>query len=158
MFSGQCKRILGESRLSSQGRSYLLFSKHRLDFVHSLSNCGILKDTKSFKQLQDCLLPLRKQLLALACVLQFVGVLSCALRGCGFDSWWGHVPGLQVPSPVRGHMGGNQSMFLSHINVSLPPPPSSLKVIKKCPWVRIKKTQLLDLVTIKMFLILLLLF
>ena len=35
-------------------------------------------------------------------------------KGHRFDSWSGHVPGLQVWSWVGGHMKGNQSMFLSH--------------------------------------------
>ena len=40
---------------------------------------------------------------------------------CRFDSWSGHIPRLQVRSPVRAHMGGNQLMFLSHIDVSFSP-------------------------------------
>ena len=50
---------------------------------------------------------------------------------CRFDSLSGHVPGLWVWSPVGVCMRGNQLMFVSHINVSLPiflPPfPPSLK-------------------------------
>ena len=38
----------------------------------------------------------------------------------GFDSRSGHMPGLQVQSPFRAHTKGSRSMFLSHINVSLP--------------------------------------
>ena len=45
-----------------------------------------------------------------------------------FDSWSGHMPGLQVQSPFGAHPRGNQLMFLSHIDVSLsfslPSPPS----------------------------------
>ena len=52
---------------------------------------------------------------------------SHKLKGPGFDSQSGRMPGLQVQSPVRAHAVpgwkctmGNQSMFLSHIDVSLP--------------------------------------
>ena len=37
----------------------------------------------------------------------------------GSDSWSGHIPRLQVQSPVGVRMGGNGLMFFSHINVSL---------------------------------------
>ena len=36
------------------------------------------------------------------------------------DSWCRHMLGLQVWSWVGAHARGNQSMFLSHINVSFP--------------------------------------
>ena len=39
----------------------------------------------------------------------------------GFDSQLEQVPKLQVQSPVRALMGGNQSMFLSHRYFSLSP-------------------------------------
>lgn len=45
-------------------------------------------------------------------------------RGCGFESRLRHMPGLQVQSLVRPHMGGDISMFL--ISFSLSPSPSSL--------------------------------
>ena len=51
---------------------------------------------------------------------------SCKVINSLFDSWSGHKPGLQVPSPVGAY---NPSMFLSHINVSLPR--SKNKVFKK---------------------------
>lgn len=58
----------------------------------------------------------------------------------------GHVPRLQVrsPDPTGVRVGGNQSMYLSDINVSVslsPPsfPPSLLLSLKKYPPVRIKK-------------------
>ena len=42
----------------------------------------------------------------------------------------GHIPRLQVHSPIGAHMGGKQWMFLYHINVSLcVSPPLSLKSI-----------------------------
>ena len=44
----------------------------------------------------------------------------CKLQGCWFNSRSGHMPGLQVSSPVGVCEGGNQSMFLSHVIVSLP--------------------------------------
>ena len=42
-------------------------------------------------------------------------------KHCRFDSQSGHIPRLQVQSLVRVHTRGNQSMFLSHINVFLSP-------------------------------------
>ena len=50
-------------------------------------------------------------------------------KGCGFDSQSGHMPGLWVQSLGGVHTGGNGSMFLSHVNISLSLPfslPSSL--------------------------------
>ena len=41
-------------------------------------------------------------------------------KGCWFDSWSGHMPGLHVWSPVGVRMGVNQLMFLCHIDMSLP--------------------------------------
>ena len=50
---------------------------------------------------------------------QLVGVLSHKLGGCGFDSRSGHIPRLQVWSPVKARIRGTYSMFLTHIDVSL---------------------------------------
>ena len=50
---------------------------------------------------------------------QLVGASSHAPKCCRFNTESGHIPRLQVQSPVRVHMGGNQLMFLSHISVSL---------------------------------------
>ena len=47
-------------------------------------------------------------------VALFVGVLSTTPKVYGFDLRSGHMPGLQVQSLVRAHMGGNQLMSLSH--------------------------------------------
>ena len=47
-------------------------------------------------------------------------VSSRKVKVCRFDSWSGHMPGLPVQSPVRAHMGGNRSKFLSHTDVFLP--------------------------------------
>ena len=52
-------------------------------------------------------------------VVQLVGASPHTPKGCRFNSWSGHIPRLRVQSPVRAHTGDNQSMFLSHINVSL---------------------------------------
>ena len=46
-------------------------------------------------------------------------VLSCKRKGGEFNSWSGHMPGLQVWSPAGACARCNRSMFLSHINVSL---------------------------------------
>ena len=45
---------------------------------------------------------------------------SCKPKDHGFNSQSGHMHGLGVWSPVGVHRRGNQSMFLSHIGVSLP--------------------------------------
>ena len=47
-------------------------------------------------------------------------VSSHKVKGYWLDSQSGHVTGLQVQFPVRVHMRGNQLMFLSHVDVSLP--------------------------------------
>ena len=47
-------------------------------------------------------------------------VLSCKAKSRQFDSQSWYVPALQVWSPVGTHARGNQSMFLSHTDVSLP--------------------------------------
>ena len=46
---------------------------------------------------------------------------SHKVRGCQFDSRLGHMPGLQAQSLIGLPARGNQSMFLLHIGVSLPP-------------------------------------
>ena len=74
-------------------------------------------------------------------VAQFIGVLDCALKGCGFNSWSRHIPKLPVQLLVRVRTGGSPSMFLSYINVSLSlssPHPLFLESIIY-PQVRIKK-------------------
>ena len=60
---------------------------------------------------------------ALASMAQLFGVSSCKPKGHGFNSQSGHIPRLWVRSLVGAHTGGNQSMFLSYINVSLSLPP-----------------------------------
>ena len=52
-------------------------------------------------------------------VAQWIGASFCIPKGWGFDSWSGHLPRLQVRSPI-----GNQLMFLSYIDVSLSLPRS----------------------------------
>ena len=47
-------------------------------------------------------------------------VLYHRAKGHQFYSWSEHMLGLQVWSLVGAHMRGNQSMFLSHIDVSFP--------------------------------------
>ena len=56
----------------------------------------------------------RKMRIALAGVAQLIGALSCTLKVGGLIPS-GHIPSLWVGVC----MGGNQSMFLSHIDVSL---------------------------------------
>ena len=74
-------------------------------------------------------------------VFQLVGMSSSTLKVYRFHSQSGHIPRLWVQSPVRVLVGGNQSMFLSHINASL-----SLSLSLSLPsiniaFVRIKKEQ-----------------
>ena len=57
--------------------------------------------------------------------------LSRKAKDCLLDSWSGHVPGLQVQSPVTVHTKSSQSMFLSHTDVSLPLSPSLPLLSKK---------------------------
>ena len=45
---------------------------------------------------------------------------SYKAKGHGFKPWSGDMPGMQIQSPVRVHTRGNESMCLSHIDVSLP--------------------------------------
>ena len=63
---------------------------------------------------------------ALAGVAQLVGASSCEPKGRGFNPWSGHTPRLWVRSPVRAHTRGNQSMFPTHVEGSLPPFPSKI--------------------------------
>ena len=60
-------------------------------------------------------------------------VPACEPKGGWFDSQSGHMPGLQARSLVGGRLRGNPSMYLSHIDVSPPPPslPVSLKTKTK---------------------------
>ena len=69
--------------------------------------------TKEFRQI------IKKHERALARVALLVGASFCTAKGWGFNSQPGHIFRLQVQSPVQAHMGGNQSMFLFHIDVSL---------------------------------------
>ena len=70
--------------------------------------------------------------------------LSHKAKGRWFDSWSGHMPGLRLWSPVGTHTRGNQSMFLSHINVSLCLLPLLLS-LKKIIKVKVKGILLVDL-------------
>ena len=45
---------------------------------------------------------------------------SYKVKGHQFNSWSGHMPGLQVQSQVGAHTRSNESVFLSRIDVSLP--------------------------------------
>ena len=53
---------------------------------------------------------------------------ACEPKGHRFDSWSGHMPGLQAKSMVGSVQEAiNQSMLLSHIPVSLPLSKNKLK-------------------------------
>ena len=80
----------------------------------------------------------KREGLALACLAQLLGALSCE-----FDSQAGHIPRLQVQSPAGARRRRQQCFSLSlFLSPSLSPPTThphllSLKAMKKCPWVRI---------------------
>ena len=84
-------------------------------------------------------------------VAQSVEALSHAPKGCSFDPWSGLISRLWVGSLVRVHTGGNRSMSLSHINVSLslslcsPPPSSFSNINEHIPGWGFKKRQWGDL-------------
>ena len=73
---------------------------------------------------------MKKKSFALAGVAQWVGVSLGTPKGWGFDFRSGHIPRLQVPSLVGACVEGNQSIFLSHINVSFSHPHLSLSLSK----------------------------
>ena len=56
---------------------------------------------------------------ALTSVAQLVGASAHKPKGHWLDSQSGHMPGLQVESPVGACAGGNWRMFLSYTDVSL---------------------------------------
>ena len=60
-----------------------------------------------------------------------VGASSHKPKGHWSDAWLGHTLGLQVWSPVGACTRGNQLMFFLHMDVSLPPPFSKDKILKK---------------------------
>ena len=71
------------------------------------------------------LIKLKQKITALT---EVAGLVEHA-KGLGFNSWPGPMPRLRVRSPVGVGTKGNQSMFLSYIDVSLPfflPPSPSL--------------------------------
>ena len=61
----------------------------------------------------------KKKTTALNNVAQLDGALTCKSKGRGFDSLSGHMPRLQVWSPVGVHTGGNQWIFLTWMFLSL---------------------------------------
>ena len=77
-------------------------------------------------------------------VAQLVGVLSRATIGCGFDSWSGHIPRLQVRCwSVRGREATDPCFLLTSMFLSLFLPTSlSLKINKNVSSVWIKKKPL----------------
>ena len=52
-------------------------------------------------------------------VAKFLECCPMHQKFAGLISWSGHIPMLQVPSPMEAHMGGSQSMLPSLIDVSL---------------------------------------
>ena len=62
---------------------------------------------------------IRQKVLCPCQVAQLVGALSLTPKGCGFDPQSGYTSRLWVLALVRVHMRGNQSMFHSHIDLSL---------------------------------------
>ena len=96
--------------------------------IHLLPLVEIKRTLKAF---DGCFYSLKLKIdsVGLAGVVQLVEALSHKPKGSGLVSWSGHITRLWVHSPVRVCIRGNQPMFLSHINVSLPlslPPTPSL--------------------------------
>ena len=80
---------------------------------------------------------LKSDIPTLASAAQLVGESSHKPKVCSLDSQSGHMPRLRVRSQCRhvrslvwAHMGGNQSMLLSHIDVFLSLPLSLLSLYK----------------------------
>ena len=65
---------------------------------------------------------------SLGWVAQLPRALARTPTGYGFNPSSKHIPRLYVRSPIRARMGGNPSMFLSHISVSLSLPSSLSKI------------------------------
>lgn len=63
---------------------------------------------------------------ALASIARLVGASPHTPKGRGFHFQSRYIPRLQVLSPVVTLIGDNQSVFLSHIDVSVSPPFLSL--------------------------------
>ena len=111
---------------------------------------GILKETQESKLLTALEIRITAQTTvgfkddfsSLTGVAQLVGTLFHKPKRHRFDFQSGHTPRLRVQSPVGACTRGNQSMFLTHINVFSPSLslPSSLPKSneKKCPQVRVK--------------------
>ena len=72
------------------------------------------------KYVRDKKLSMRKIIKALASVAQLVRASFHKSKGYGFDSQSGHMPRSWVQTPIRVHTRGDQLLFLSHIDVSLP--------------------------------------
>lgn len=64
-------------------------------------------------------------------VAQLIGASPCTLKGGGFHSQSGYMPRWRVQSWVGAHAGGNQSMFLAHIGVTLSLPLSKINFKEK---------------------------
>ena len=61
-----------------------------------------------------------KNKIALAGVSQWIECPPVKQKGHRFNSQSGHMPGLQARFPSWEHLRGNQLMYLSHIDLSLP--------------------------------------
>ena len=64
----------------------------------------------------------------------FGWVLSRTTEGCGFKSQWGHISGLRGLSLIRAPFRGDQSIFLSHIDLSFSLPSSSSEIKHILGW------------------------
>ena len=87
-------------------------------------SAGILSTRERWESARNTDVLLKGQKTALASVDQLGGTSSCKWKDCWLDSCSEHMPKLWVQSLVGEHVGGNGSMFSSHINVSLSPFPS----------------------------------
>ena len=89
--------------------------------LHSFHHTQTCYTTGYVCYIKSLLLSYLHKIAALAGMAQLVECCPTQPKeGCQFTFQSGHMPGLQAWSPVRVHVRGNRSMFLSHNDVSLP--------------------------------------
>ena len=132
--SRMCSHAGNAASWFSHGLFWVTFAVHRLHIHHGKVRLALIPEAEPS--------PGQGAVWGSASVHHKAGALgggdrfilsSSKPKGHRFDSRSGHMPRLLVQSPVGAHIRGNQSMFLSHIDVSLPSFPfHSLSKINKC--------------------------